>query len=267
MRKIFLVFLSIFLWTLCGCSKEKTKVKNIEENTEAIEIQSTQAPEMSKTEEAIEEEALALNGKVILIDPGHGINSSDRKEPVAPGSSEMKSAFVSGTAGENQTEEELNLAVGMKLCKSLLELGAETFMTRETHECDVSNVGRAEMGNSLGADLVIRIHADGNNNSSVKGASMLVPSAKYVSETVYSESKVAGNIIFEEFINSTGAKKRGVVERSDMTGFNWSEVPVVLIEMGFMSNPDEDALMETDDYQYKIVDGITQGVLKYFEEK
>lgn len=262
MKKIIFVMLVLCVCILGGCSKKPSEVKNEEKAPKEIAVQNSENG--VQTEKADIEERFPLSGKMILIDPGHGINSSNRKEPVAPGSSKMKSAFVSGTAGKNQTEEELNLAVALKVRNSLSELGADVYMTRETHECDVSNVERAKMGNELGADLVIRIHADGNNDSSVKGASMLIPSSKHVSDEVYNSSKSAGNIIFEEVIKSTGADNRGVVERHDMTGFNWSEVPVVLLEMGFMSNPEEDALMETDEYQQKITYGIVQGVLRFF---
>lgn len=285
MKKIFFAVLSVCI--ICSCSNTDKKNRGYEEKTEPqtvaeeeytenqiFEPVATESSETitqtdeteEETESSENEQKLELSGRIILIDPGHGINSSNRKEPVAPGSSEKKNAFVSGTAGKNQTEEELNLNVGLKLKEALKEKGADVYMTRETHECDVSNVGRAQMGNDIGANLVIRLHADGSNSSSAKGISMLIPSTKYVTEYVYAESKVAGNLILKEVTEATGGKDRGVVERSDMTGFNWSEVPVILLEMGFMSNPEEDALLETEAYQQKIVDGIVNGTLKYFND-
>ncbi len=62
---------------------------------------------------------------------------------------------------------------------------------------------------------------------------------------------------------ATGATNRGLMVRSDMTGFNWSDVPVIIPEIGFMTNPAEDRLLATAAYQDKIVQGLTKGILAY----
>lgn len=219
-------------------------------------------------EEQTSDTGFSVYGKVIVIDPGHGVTSTVKKEAIAPGSTEMKNAFVSGTAGKNQTEEELNLKVSDKLKTLLEERGAEIYMTRTTHECEVSNIDRAEFANSLNADISVKIHADGLDNKSVKGVSVLVPGNQYISDkALLNESHRAGECILESFVLKTGAKNRGISVRNDMTGFNWSKVPVVLVELGFMTNPEEDALMETEDYQDKMVLGIADGLEEYFSGK
>ena len=53
--------------------------------------------------------------------------------------------------------------------------------------------------------------------------------------------------------------------RDDMTGFNWSTVPVILIEMGFMSNAEEDKLLATDDYRNKLAKGLYNGCVSFFK--
>lgn len=230
-----------------------------------VENEKSPAPTETKTETEVLKSS--LEGKIILVDAGHGINSSTEKEPVAPDSTEKKRAFVEGTRGKNQTEEELNLALSLKIEEELLKMGAKVYMTRREHECELSNVGRAELGNELGADLVLRIHADGNNSKNVSGASCLIPGDKYIDdEDMLKKSKIAGEIVLEEYILATGAKNNGLAVRNDMTGFNWSEVPVILMEVGFMTNPEEDALMETDEYQEKMVSGIINGLERYFDE-
>lgn len=206
-----------------------------------------------------------LSGKIIVVDAGHGINSSTKKEPIAPNSSETKRAFVSGTSGARQSEEQLNLSVSKKLQKILESKGATVYMTRTEHKTDVSNIDRAVFANNLGADISVKIHADGNNNKSVHGVSVLVPGNKYITNNdLIEKSRKAGEFILESFIRKTGAANRGIAVRNDLTGFNWSNVPIVLVELGFMSNPQEDKLMESDEYQNNMVDGIVEGLEKYF---
>ena len=208
----------------------------------------------------------SLSGKVIVVDAGHGINNSKRMEAIAPNSLETKRAFVSGTSGARQTEEQLNLSVSLKLQKELERKGAIVYMTRSAHQCDVSNIDRALFANNLNADISVKIHADGNNNKSINGVSVLVPGDKYIKDSALIEkSRLAGELILDSFITETGAANRGISVRNDLTGFNWSQVPIVLVELGFMSNPTEDKLMETEEYQNKMVAGIVMGLEKYFE--
>lgn len=254
-KKILAICLILVLGILQGCSCSV----DVDEASDYTEV----------TEPATEIETYIpgpLYGKVIVIDPGHGVTSVSRKETIAPGSGETKPAFVSGTRGANQTEEELNLSVAFKLRDALQALDATVYMTREVHECEVSNIDRAVFANDLQADISVKLHADGNNSSSAKGVSVLVPGGKYITdEYVITESRKAADLVLEEFVNSTGANNRGISVRNDMTGFNWSSVPVILVEMGFMTNPEEDALMETEEYQWKMVEGITKGLIRYFE--
>lgn len=207
--------------------------------------------------------------KIICIDPGHGKTSRKEKEAIYPGASEKKATNVSGAAGKILTEEELNLQIGLKLKKRLEEMDATVVITRTEHECDLSNIERAEFANKNNADIVVRLHADGSESASVAGASMLLPSAKrisdgYLTDDIVQKSRRAGELILKAVCQNTGAKNRGTVERPDMTGFNWSAVPVTLLEMGFISNPEEESKMATDEYQEKIVSGIISGLEEYF---
>ena len=207
----------------------------------------------------------SLEGLVIGLDPGHQGKGNSEQEPIGPGATTTRKKVSSGTQGKwsRVPEYEVVLAVGLQLKTLLEEAGATVIMSRETHNVNISNAERAIMMNEAGADLVIRIHCNGNNNTSVHGACMLVPSGSYNPE-IHGVSKAAGEVILNRFTQVTGAKNNGVVKRNDLSGFNWSTVPVCLVEMGYMSNKQEDTLLTSADYQKKCAEGLFQGILLYF---
>lgn len=209
--------------------------------------------------------AKPLEGKIIGLDPGHQTKKNDKLEPVAPGSSTMKKSVSSGTRGvDSKTwEHEINLTVALKLKKLLEDAGATVIMTRETADVDVPNSERALMMNKAKANLVLRIHCDGNNNPKTHGTSMLVPSGKYCTG-IEKASLAAGKAILKSFIDATGSQDRGVRKRSDQTGFNWSTVPICNIEMGFLTNPDEDRKLNSDDYQNTAAQALRDGIVACF---
>ncbi len=172
----------------------------------------------------------------------------------------------SGTAGvvTGTPESELVLTVALKLRDSLTAHGIEVVMTRTTQDVDISNIERAQIANEAGADLFVRIHADGSDSSSTAGIHVLYPaSIKGWTDDIAAASKQAAALAQRELIAATGANDRGIDARSDMTGFNWSDVPVILPEIGFMTNPTEDKLLATSAYQEKIVEGLTRAILGF----
>ncbi len=205
-----------------------------------------------------------LAGLVICLDPGHGAVPGSVQERVSPLSQETKAAYVSGASGASQTEAELNLAVALLAQEKLEELGAQVVMTRTTADAAVTNIERAQIANEAGADLCIRIHADGSEDTSVSGMSMQVPAGELLgTPEIEQPSAQAAEIILEAVTEATGARSLGLTQRSDLTGFNWSEVPCILLEMGFLSNAQEDALLATDAYREQIASGIAEGVCRW----
>ena len=206
-----------------------------------------------------------LHGLIIGIDPGHQAHSNSELEPVAPGSSEQKKKVSSGTSGtiSGVREHEVNLAVGL-LLRDLLEAeGATVIMTRETADVDISNAERAQIFNAYQVDLGLRIHCNGSEDESVQGAFMLVPT-----ENPFQEDCIrAAETILSAYGAVTGINiDRGLTFRSDQTGFNWCERPVVNIEMGHMTNPEEDRKLTELDFQVKMAEGLYQGILAFFTE-
>lgn len=210
------------------------------------------------------------NSKILIcIDPGHQAKGDPNLEPIAPGSPHKKARVSSGTVGISTKKPEyvLNLEASLVLKHILEGKGYSVIMTREDHNVNISNSERAIFANNKNANMVIRIHADSLDNSSKTGASILVPEegGKYTS-SIYEESNKCAQLIKGK-MNESGIQLNGIFQRGDLTGFNWSKVPVVLVEMGFMSNYSEDQMMSNPDYQRKLMQSIADGVEEYFTTK
>lgn len=207
---------------------------------------------------------------LICIDPGHQGKGNRGLEEIAPGSSKKKVKVADGTAGivTKKGEYELTLEVGLKLRDAFKSKGYKVLMTRETHNVNISNKERSLMTNKAGCAAYIRLHADGSSNRSLTGVSVLTSSSKnpYTQKVQKTSDKLSKDVL-SEFVKATGANNRGISYRDDLTGTNWSTVPNTLIEMGFMSNPDEDRKMASKEYQEKMVRGMVNGIEKYLRER
>lgn len=219
------------------------------------------------TEEADSEPIPLENGHIIAIDPGHQAKGNSTPEPIGPGSSETKAKVASGTTGRTTgvPEYQLNLDVSLKLRDELQNRGYQVVMIRETHDVNISNAERAEIANTSGAEIFLRIHANGSDDTSIKGALTMAPSASnpYVSSIASSCQQLSQNVI-DAYCASTGFKNLGVQNYDNMSGINWCKIPVTIVEMGFMSNPDDDTAMQDQSMQYHMASGIADGVDMYF---
>ncbi|MCR5144474.1 MAG: N-acetylmuramoyl-L-alanine amidase [Lachnospiraceae bacterium] len=206
-------------------------------------------------------------GKIVCIDAGHQRYGDSTKEPNGPGSSSMKARVTGGTSGRTTgvSEYELNLDIALKLQEELEARGYEVVMTRTSHDVNISNKERAEVANSAGADITIRIHANGSDNTGVSGALTMAPSSSnpYCSN-IANESYDLSRDIIDQYCAATGMKNQGVTTTDTMTGINWCQMPVTIIEMGYMTNATDDTNMQDPDYQSKMVIGIANGVDAYF---
>jgi N-acetylmuramoyl-L-alanine amidase len=204
---------------------------------------------------------------VVVLDPGHDLHANPATEPIGPGSSTRKIKDGGGTHGvaSGLSEAELNLRVALRLRVLLQKAGVRVVLTRtKTEGTSIGNVARARIANRAGAALFLRIHADGSTDPRSRGTHTLYPALRRGwTDDVYAPSKRAARMVQAEAVRSLGFPDRGLQERSDFTGFNWSDVPVILVEMGFMTNPTEDRLLATSAYQRRAAVGICRGALRF----
>ena len=204
---------------------------------------------------------------VVVIDPGHDARANLDVEPIGPGSSEMKIKDGGGATGivTGQREPVFNLAVALRLRTLLERAGVTVVMTRtKTAGISMGNVARARIANRAGADLFLRIHADASTNRSIHGTHTLVPARrKGWTDDIYGASRRAGRIVQGALVGRLGSVDRGLDERSDITGFNWANVPAILVESGFLSNPAEDRLLASPSYRRKVARGLCEGTLRF----
>jgi N-acetylmuramoyl-L-alanine amidase len=199
---------------------------------------------------------------LICLDPGHATapDVARQVEPIGPGSATMKIKDPGGAAGEAPVA----LAIARRARALLLARGYRVAMTRDGAGYRGGNRERARFCNERGAALMIRIHADGSTDPAVHGLSTLVPARRRGwTDDIYGASRRAGLLVQRELVAATGARDLGLVERADLTGFNWADVPAVLLETGFMSNRREAGLLRSAAYQRRVAAGLAAAVQRF----
>lgn len=258
-RRIPAVFLVLsLLLCLCACGQDREPAE--QEPAPAVTEEADQAPAFPPEPEP--------EPKVVVIDPGHQAKSNTDPEPIGPGATETKMKVTGGTAGvaTGIAEYELVLTVSQQLRTELESRGYSVVMIRETNDVDLSNRTRADMANQAGGDIFLRIHANGSTDSSAQGAMTLCPTPQspYPIRALYDQCRLLADTVLDSLVAATGARKETVWETDTMSGINWCQIPVTIVEMGYLSNPEEDQRLNDPAYQAKLVQGMANGVDQYF---
>ena len=247
-----------------------------ETETESETDTETETETQSETEAVLEEEQTEKTESqtekiMVAIDASHQGTDADltEEEPAGPGSETMIKGFSEGTSGTatGLEENELNLEVATKLKEILEERGYEVFMTREDADTQLSEVERAELVNASDAQILISLHANGGDDSSERGACVQAPSYEnpYIIDTdIVKKSNALADIVLQSYCNQTGLTEKGLYNVDSRAQINWSKIPVIVLEMGFMSNTEDDTYMAEDTNQQKMAEGIADGIDLYF---
>lgn len=206
-----------------------------------------------------------LSGVTVCIDPGHQRLTEVETVPLGPNFSKKSTTTVGMAKGyvTQRRESIVVLEIAFKLRDALLREGAEVIMTRESQDVFVGMLERADIPNNAGADMVLRLHCNSRNDINVKGIQVYCPFKSSYAMEVASEDdyRKMGFALLDAMKEATGTKRGDCKLNNNYVGNNWSKMPSFLVEMGYLSNREEDMKMATEAYQDLLVAGMVEGAV------
>lgn len=265
--------------------QEKKEEPQAVQTNEQVEQKQEEVPAEEKKEESTpaqpaeqpvqnNEQKVESNEKqgkfLVVIDPGHQQKANLNLEPIGPGATTQKYKVTDGITGvvTKKREAVLVLEMAFVLKEKLEAKGIQVLMTRTSQDVDISNKERATLANDHKANLFLRLHADGSENPNQSGFAVLTPAegSPYTKE-IYAESLQISQTIVKKMRENQQVKVNGIKFRDDLSGFNWSKVPGVLLELGFMSNHEEDKKLSDPQYVNSLLQSVTDSVDEYRKSK
>lgn len=275
MRRILSLTLAalLALTLTAGCGKNRSASPaetQAASDTPSAPVESAAPAPAETPEPSAEPTPEPAAGHIVCIDAGHQRYGSSAPEPIGPGASQTKARVTGGTQGRftGVTEYELNLAVALLLRDELTARGYTVVMVRETNDVDISNAERAAIAAEAGAEVFVRIHANGSDDPGQNGAMTIcmTPQNPY-NAALYADSRALSDCVLDAYVAATGCRREYVWETDTMSGVNWATMPVTIVEMGYMTNETEDRLLATDAYRQQAAQGIADGIDAYFAQK
>lgn len=196
-----------------------------------------------------------LSGKIIVIDPGHG--NIKENGVVDPGTVGLVLGY---------TDREVGYAVGDKLRHLLEAQGAIVVMTREAEPTTVTLTDRPIIANQVGADAFVSIHGNAlENNTTKQGAEVYYYAQQFLTPSAQKNSRQELAQAVNQGIADATGRSCVVKDFQNYVVLRNTECPSILVETGYLSNAEEEALLADSTYQQKIAQGIFDGLTQFFQ--
>ena len=210
------------------------------------------AEQIEKTAETV---ATPVSNKVVIVDAGHGTPDEGAE------------------SNNGTTEAEINLKIALKLQTLLEQSGCTVLLTRsdenEIYDAESNTIrekkvsdmkNRVKIGNESSADIFVSIHLNKIAESQYDGWQTFYKTGSEESKLLATEIQNNLNDAIQKENNRQPAKLNTVYL------MKYVEIPITIVECGFLSNPEEEALLQTEEYQDKLAWGIYNGIADYFYE-
>lgn len=205
--------------------------------------------------------------QVIVIDPGHQRYADYRLERVGPKSQKWMPKMPASTYGvaTGQAEYDVTLNVAKYLQKQLKAEGYIVKLTRTENVIAMSTKERADFAKKNKAALYIQLHADGLTNPKAQGLYVISPSKNnpFTKKTYKESQNLAQSIVLTAKESKVKVYKSGKIHSDSLSALNWAVMPSVLVELGYLNNPQDDARLAKKSYQMLLAKSISQGIKKY----
>lgn len=185
-----------------------------------------------------------LYDKIVVIDPGHG-------------------GKMPGTGKYGLVEKELCLDIVLRLKEMLDRTDLKVYYTR-IEDSNVDQAERVALANEVEADFFISVHINADENSRASHGTEVLYSQS--SKIPFFGSKELAEICQEEVVKMLGSRSRGIVKGDNIHIIRNSEIPVALIEVGFVTNWNEASLLKQSRYKQKTAEGIFHAIERAYEE-
>lgn len=205
--------------------------------------------------------------KIVMIDPANQAVVNAEQVEIGPDTEVTKQGASTGNVGTTlgTKESELNLTYANLLKTELESRGYQVLLTRDTDQINLSNKDRALLANDSEATVYVRIQMNFSENSSLTGVmGVCMPEDSAFNGDLYKDSYRLTTRLIEGVLNNTACTNQGIYETDQMTAINWSEKPVALIKLGYLSNADEEAKLVDTSYQQEIIKGLADGLDAYY---
>lgn len=211
-----------------------------------------------------------LKGVTVCIDPGHQRKTQVETVRRAPNIAESVTTRIGSASGTatGRKESIVTLEISVLLRDMLLAEGATVVMTRDTQKTFVGMLERAYIPNEANADFVLRLHCN-SGNEWAQGIQIYCPSdSSYAQEVADLETyRAMGNTLLSAMKTATGKTRGGCTMNNSYVGNNWSMMPSFLVEMGYMSNQEEDYQLSSPVYQQWLAQGMVEGVVQLAQQR